>query len=175
VFPGGSYEDAMNETAAASVAATAPATGGGGGYTTEEVARHTTKGDCWVAVNGQVLNAAMFLSELPFGVLVIVALAGRDATEKSNAIHPPDVLPKQAPRRCHREERGGAPRRPAALRQWPLPPGMSAYTLADVAEHSAKGDCWAVVCGRVLGVTQLLSEHPGGALALLPLCLATSG
>ena len=87
----------MNKTAAASVAATAPAAGGGGGYTMEEVAKHTTKGDFWVVVNGQVLNVAMFLSELPFGELAILTFAGRDATEESNAIHPPDVIPKYAP------------------------------------------------------------------------------
>merc|ERR1719270_2841909 len=49
-FSGGSYEDNMNKAAPA--AAAAGGGGGGGGYTMEEVAKHTTKADCWVVVNG---------------------------------------------------------------------------------------------------------------------------
>merc|ERR1719491_1203874 len=48
---GGSYEDGMNKSAPA--AAAAGGGGGGGGYTMEEVAKHTTKSDCWVVVSGQ--------------------------------------------------------------------------------------------------------------------------
>merc|ERR1719149_62749 len=71
--------------------------GGGGGYTLEEVAKHTTKGDCWVVVAGQVLNVTSFLSEHPGGELAILTFAGKDATEEFNMIHPPDVIPKYAP------------------------------------------------------------------------------
>merc|ERR1711988_353718 len=56
-FSGGSYEDNMNESKKAGAAA-APAAkkekkekksgGGGGGFTLAEVAKHTTKSDCWV-------------------------------------------------------------------------------------------------------------------------------
>merc|ERR1711937_107339 len=56
---GGSYEDKMNSASGgkASGAAAAPAAGGGGGggggggYTLEEVAKHTSKSDCWVVVS----------------------------------------------------------------------------------------------------------------------------
>merc|ERR1719413_350061 len=71
--------------------------GGGGGITLEEVAKHTTKGDCWVAVNGQVLNVTGFLPNHPGGELAILTFAGKDATEEFNMIHPPDVIPKYAP------------------------------------------------------------------------------
>merc|ERR1711948_95039 len=53
-FSGGSYEDNMNESKAAGAPAKKEKTGGGGGYTLAEVAKHTTKGDCWVVVAGQV-------------------------------------------------------------------------------------------------------------------------
>merc|ERR1712242_185618 len=67
------------------------------GYTMEEVAKHTSKSDCWVVVAGQVLNVTNFLSEHPGGELAILTFAGKDATEEFNMIHPPDVIPKYAP------------------------------------------------------------------------------
>merc|ERR1719191_2364502 len=71
--------------------------GGEGGYTMEEVAKHTSKTDCWVVVSGQVLDVTKFLSEHPGGELAILTFAGKDATEEFNMIHPPDVIPKYAP------------------------------------------------------------------------------
>merc|ERR1712045_980867 len=93
-FSGGSYEDSMNKAAPA---AASGGGGGGGGYTMEEVAKHTSKSDCWVVVSGQVLNVTNFLSEHPGGELAILTFAGKDATEEFNMIHPPDVIPKYAP------------------------------------------------------------------------------
>merc|ERR1719166_896974 len=86
----------MNKAAPAA-AASGGGGGGGGGYTLEEVAKHTSKSDCWVVVNGEVLNVTNFLSEHPGGELAILTFAGRDASEEFNMIHPPDVIPKYAP------------------------------------------------------------------------------
>merc|ERR1719174_933310 len=114
MFSGGSYEDNMNEAkggaAKATDAAAAPAkkekapkekkekkSGGGGGYSMEEVAKHTSKTDCWVVVAGQVLDVTKFLGEHPGGELAILTFGGKDATEEFNMIHPPDVIPKYAP------------------------------------------------------------------------------
>merc|ERR1719223_1248665 len=98
---GGAYEDNMNEGGAAAPAKkekkAKAATGGGGGYDMAEVAKHTTKGDCWVVVAGQVLNVTTFLSQHPGGELAILTFAGKDATEEFNMIHPPDVIGKYAP------------------------------------------------------------------------------
>merc|ERR1711971_1019963 len=71
--------------------------GGGGGYTKEEVAKHTSKTDCWVILDGKVLNVTSFLSQHPGGELAILTFAGKDATEEFNMIHPPDVIGKYAP------------------------------------------------------------------------------
>jgi len=92
---GGSYEDGMNKAAPA--ASGGGGGGGGGGYTMEEVAKHTSKTDCWVVVAGQVLDVTKFLGEHPGGELAILTFAGKDATEEFNMIHPPDVIPKYAP------------------------------------------------------------------------------
>merc|ERR1719440_851396 len=80
------------------VAGGAPAAGGvAGGIPLEEVAKHTSKSDCWVVVAGQVLDVTKFLGEHPGGELAILTFAGKDATEEFNMIHPPDVVGKYAP------------------------------------------------------------------------------
>merc|ERR1712217_74556 len=71
--------------------------GGMSAYSLEEVAKHTTKSDCWVVVSGQVLDVTKFLGEHPGGELAILTFAGKDATEEFNMIHPPDVIGKYAP------------------------------------------------------------------------------
>jgi len=184
-FSGGSYEDNMNESKV--VAAKAPAkkekekkekkekkSSGGGGLTMDEVAKHTSKADCWVVVNGEVLDVTKFLSEHPGGELAILTFGGKDATEEFNMIHPPDVIPKYAPYAPignlgaggtaadddddeddddeEEEEAGGE---------------GGGYTIEEVAKHTSKTDCWVVVSGQVLDVTKFLGEHPGGELAIL--------
>merc|ERR1712187_1102249 len=41
------------------------------------------------------------------------------------------------------------------------------YSMEEVAKHTVKGDCWVVVAGQVLNVSNFLSQHPGGELAIL--------
>merc|ERR1719230_2436089 len=88
---------ASGAKAAPAAAASAGGGGGGGGFTMDEVAKHTTKSDCWVVVADQVLNVTNFLSSHPGGELAILTFAGKDATEEFNMIHPPDVIGKYAP------------------------------------------------------------------------------
>merc|ERR1712039_1168581 len=45
--------------------------------------------------------------------------------------------------------------------------GGGGLTMAEVAKHISKTDCWVVVSGQVLNVTKFLGEHPGGELAIL--------
>merc|ERR1712113_728135 len=72
-------------------------TDSGGGFTMEEVAKHTTKEDCWVVLHNNVLNVTSFLSQHPGGELAILTFAGKDATAEFDMIHPPDVVGKYAP------------------------------------------------------------------------------
>lgn len=41
------------------------------------------------------------------------------------------------------------------------------FTLEEVSMHHTKEDCWIVVSGQVLDVTNFLKDHPGGALPIL--------
>ena len=45
--------------------------------------------------------------------------------------------------------------------------GGGGISMADVAKHNSKTDCWVVVDKQVLDVTSFLGDHPGGELAIL--------
>jgi len=108
---GGSYEDGMNSASKGAASAAAPVAAakaktaaaapslpaGMSAYTKEEVAKHTTKSDCWVILHEKVLNVTSFLSQHPGGELAILTFAGKDASAEFDMIHPPDVVGKYAP------------------------------------------------------------------------------
>jgi cytochrome b involved in lipid metabolism len=66
-------------------------------YTAEEVAKHNTEADCWVIINGEVLDVTKFLKDHPGGKKAILIFAGRDASEEFNMLHKPDVIAKYSP------------------------------------------------------------------------------
>ncbi|KAI0483218.1 FMN-dependent dehydrogenase [Xylariaceae sp. FL0804] len=58
----------------------------------EEVAKHTTAESCWVVLYGNVYDITEFLPSHPGGSKVILQLAGTDATDEYDPIHPPGTL-----------------------------------------------------------------------------------
>ncbi len=48
--------------------------------------------------------------------------------------------------------------------------GTTTFTLADVAKHNTKDDCYTTVRGSVYEVTSWISKHPGGEKAIVSLC-----
>lgn len=66
-------------------------------YTLQEVAKHNKEDDCWVVVNGLVLDVTKFLGDHPGGKKSILLFAGKDASEEFNMLHKPDVIEKYAP------------------------------------------------------------------------------
>lgn len=65
-------------------------------YTLADVAKHHTESDCWVVVNGQVLDVTHFMADHPGGKKAILIYAGKDATEEFNMMHKPEVVEKYA-------------------------------------------------------------------------------
>jgi predicted heme/steroid binding protein len=61
-------------------------------FSLEEIAKHNTKEDCWVAVNGMALNVTEFLENHPGGPKAILLYAGKDATEEFNMLHDKNVI-----------------------------------------------------------------------------------
>ncbi|CDH55943.1 cytochrome b5 [Lichtheimia corymbifera JMRC:FSU:9682] len=50
-------------------------------YSSEEVAKHSTKNDLWLVVHNKVYNVTEFVQEHPGGEEVLLDEAGKDATE----------------------------------------------------------------------------------------------
>lgn len=49
---------------------------------TEELSKHSTHKDCWIAVHGVVIDITKFLNEHPGGPDVVVTVSGRDCTHE---------------------------------------------------------------------------------------------
>lgn len=56
------------------------------------VAKHNTPESCWVTLYGNVWDVTKFLPSHPGGSKIILQLAGQDATEEYDPIHPPGTL-----------------------------------------------------------------------------------
>ncbi|KAI9066583.1 Flavocytochrome c [Trametes sanguinea] len=76
---------------------TEAASSGEKSFTVEEVQKHNKKDDCWVIIDGKVLDVTNFLPDHPGGEKAILLYAGRDATEEFNMLHDPKVIPRYAP------------------------------------------------------------------------------
>jgi L-lactate dehydrogenase (cytochrome) len=71
------------------------------GLSGDEVAKHSSKDDCWVIVHGKAYDVTDFLPEHPGGMNIILKYAGKDATEEYEPIHPPDTLDKYLDKSKH--------------------------------------------------------------------------
>ena len=65
-----------------------------------EVQKHASKESCWVVLYGSVWDVTSFLPEHPGGSSIILKLAGKDATEEYDPIHPPGTLEENLPESC---------------------------------------------------------------------------
>ncbi|OXV10432.1 hypothetical protein Egran_01805, partial [Elaphomyces granulatus] len=74
------------------------ATEGMGQVSCRIFAKHNTPESCWVVLYGKVYDVTDFLSSHPGGMKVILKLAGQDATQEYDPIHPPGTLEDNLPR-----------------------------------------------------------------------------
>jgi isopentenyl diphosphate isomerase/L-lactate dehydrogenase-like FMN-dependent dehydrogenase len=61
-------------------------------FTAAEVAKHNTTDSCWVVLYGNVYDVTEFLPSHPGGSKIILSLAGKDATDEYDPVHPPGTL-----------------------------------------------------------------------------------
>jgi len=65
-------------------------------YTLEEVSLHDSDEDAWIIIENKVYDITHFLSSHPGGKVVLLQLAGTDATEFFNELHRPGILEEYA-------------------------------------------------------------------------------
>lgn len=63
-----------------------------------EVAKHNTADSCWVILYGNVYDVTDFLPQHPGGQKVVLQLAGQEATEQYDPVHPPGTLDESLPK-----------------------------------------------------------------------------
>lgn len=69
------------------------------------------------------------------------------------------------------DDDGPKPLPPVQVKTQPVPSTIvTKYTLVQVALHNKSSDCWSVVSGGVYNLTSWISQHPGGASAIISLC-----
>lgn len=88
------HAPSTSDSSAAASAPPAPAKTSKKEFAPSEVAKHNKESDCWVIVNGKVIDVTKFLPDHPGGRKSILQFAGKDATEEFNMIHKPDVVEK---------------------------------------------------------------------------------
>ncbi|MED6132236.1 hypothetical protein PIB30_017313 [Stylosanthes scabra] len=55
-------------------------------FTLSQVLQHKSEKDCWLVINGRVLDVTKFFEEHPGGKEVLMEVAGKDATKEFDAI-----------------------------------------------------------------------------------------
>lgn len=99
------------------------------------------------------------LRSLTLVALATVLLAGCTATQKveeKKMEATPEATPVATPAASATPAAEGSEKK------------MMSYTLADVAKHATKDDCWMAIKGKVYDVTAVTSsgKHPGGPVIL---------
>lgn len=61
-------------------------------FTYDEVKQHNNAESCWVVLYGNVWDVTKFLPDHPGGSKIILQLAGTDATEEYDPVHPPGMF-----------------------------------------------------------------------------------
>jgi len=144
--------------AAADASPAAPA-----GPTEADVAKHNTKEDCWVIINGEAIDVTKWIPIHPGGEKAILNYAGKDASEEWNMIHKQGTVEKNLAHVTKMGKVGAGGGGGGAT----APAGGGGLSMADVATHNKKEDCWVVVNGEALDVTKWIPIHPGGEQAIM--------
>ncbi len=133
----------------------------------EELSKHCQKTDCWIALQGHVIDLTSYLAQYTSDQEFFVQNAGRDATYPFSTLEKegkeallqslidkfsvgtldydsPKIAPKQETKSVQRM-----------------------YTYSEIHKHNKGEDCWVIYKDMVFDVTKFLDEHPGGAATIL--------
>ncbi|MCJ1384929.1 hypothetical protein MMC17_008047 [Xylographa soralifera] len=110
----------------------------------ESVAKHNSPESCWVILYGNVYDVTDFLPHHPGGSKIVLQLAGRNATEQYDPVHPPGTLEEHLPPEAKLGEidpdtlpKEAAPKEEARLEE-PPPPLETLLNLDEIEQLATK-------------------------------------
>ncbi len=167
------------ETPSAEPTTSTEPTTGVEGITLVEIAKHSTKEDCWTAIDNTVYDLTPYIQQHPGGAGALANLCGIDGTAAFKSQHGSQQQPASALASLAIGVYAGdvAPSDPSATpttdpSATPTSPSAQpgTYTVAEVAKHNTGTDCWSVVNNNVYDLTPYVSSHPGGANVIKAIC-----
>lgn len=126
-------------------------------YSPHEVARHNTKDDLWIIVDGYVYDITKYAPKHPGGD-AIFRKPGQDNSEGFHGDQHPDTVNTTIKRYL-------IGRIKTAADDPPVPD--KTYTREEVATHTSETDCWIIIDDVVYDISTFVPKHPGGADILL--------
>lgn len=148
-----------------------------GGLTSEQVAAHNSKSDCWTVIDGMVYDLTSYIPVHQGGPLPLESICGKDGTNAFSNQHSGQQRPAMDLSALAIGPLGGVldsqTPSPSASADSSAGTGASdagSLTAAEVANHSSAGDCWSVVGSNVYDLTPYVSSHPGGSAVIKAIC-----
>lgn len=159
--------------------------------TLEEVAKHNSRADCWMVIDGAVYALFPFMDAHPGGAAAMTPYCGKDGSDgfiskdkKPASKHSTlavNMLKDYFIGRLGQliASSGSSPTPPLTLSPTiktttniskPSANSALALTAAEISRHNNPGDCWVTISGRVYNLTSYLVQHPGGASAISQYC-----
>lgn len=134
-------------------------------FTEADVAKHSTKEDAWLIVNGEVIDVTQFINKHPGGVQAICQYLGKDASEEWNTIHKKGMVQSRGvPLGAKIMGKLGSGAPAVGGGGAPKDDGIA---WSEIEKHNKKEDVWVVINGEVIDATNFIEKHPGGVPALL--------
>jgi len=133
----------------------------------EELAKHNTAEDLWVAVHGVVYDFTDFADEHPAGAESIIKLAGTDGTAAFAAVHNQNMLEDFEEDKKGILQVSTSLTTPVSAVSNSTSTDKRVVTLEELKEHSKPEDCWVAFHGEVYNMTHFSETHPGGAHLIL--------
>ena len=136
--------------------------------TYEELSKHISRNDCWISIEGKVMNVSKFLAEHPGGEDILMSNSGTDATKYFQTISGGKGHTEYARSFFEMYYVGDLDTKsPVVLPKKEFVQKKRKITWEELAKHNTEDDCWIVLKGIVYDVTSFLSEHPGGPQSIV--------
>ena len=148
------------------------------GIALAEIANHSTREDCWTAIDTTVYDLTPYMQQHPGGAGSLAWLCGIDGTSAFRSQHGSEQRPVSELASLAIGVYAGnvTPSEPSATpttdpTATPTSPSAAGtYTATEVAKHNTGNDCWSVVNKNVYDLTSYVSSHPGGSAVIKAIC-----